>query len=129
MACRPRAKGGLCERVYAAVRLIPRGKVASYSQVAALVGNCKLRRYVGNALHRNPDNTKTPCHRVVNAKGECSGSFAFGGEEVQRAKLEAEGIRFKGGRVDLAACGITEDEFQAMSAEMERIAAEGICGL
>ncbi|MBQ1670477.1 MAG: MGMT family protein, partial [Treponema sp.] len=42
----------LAERIYAAVRLIPRGKVASYSQIAALAGNCNLRRYVGNALHK-----------------------------------------------------------------------------
>lgn len=59
----------LKEKIYAAVRLIPRGKVASYSQIAALAGNCNLRRYVGNALHENPSNQITPCHRVVNAKG------------------------------------------------------------
>ena len=84
----------LKEKIYAAVRLIPRGKVASYSQVAALVGNCNLRRYVGNALHENPSNQITPCHRVVNAKGFCSGSFSFGGPDAQREKLEAEGITF-----------------------------------
>ena len=59
----------LAEKIYAAVRLIPRGKVATYSQIAALVGNRNLRRYVGNALHKNPSNAITPCHRVVNAKG------------------------------------------------------------
>ena len=76
-------------KIYAAVRLIPKGKVASYSQVAALVGNCNLRRYVGNALHKNPSNPVSPCHLVVNAKGFCSGSFAFGGSDVHREKLEA----------------------------------------
>ena len=49
----------LAEKIYAAVRLIPRGKVATYSQIAALVGNRNLRRYVGNALHKNPSNAIT----------------------------------------------------------------------
>lgn len=78
----------LAEKIYAAVRLIPRGKVATYSQIAALVGNCNLRRYVGNALHKNPSNSVTPCHRVVNAKGFCSGSFAFGGPDIQQESLK-----------------------------------------
>ena len=123
MTCRLLGEN-LRERLYAAVRLIPRGKVATYSQIAALLGNCALRRYVGNALHKNPDNAKTPCHRVVNAKGECAPSFAFGGAGVQRAKLEAEGVRFSGGRVDLAACGISAEDFQAISAELEKITEE-----
>lgn len=108
----------LAERIYAAVRLIPHGKVASYSQIAALMGNCNLRRYVGNALHKNPSNAVTPCHRVVNAKGFCSGSFAFGGGGVQREKLEAEGVSFVDGHVDLARYGITEDDFEEMRAEL-----------
>ena len=109
----------LAEKIYAAVRLIPRGKVASYSQIAALAGNCNLRRYVGNALHKNPSNSVTPCHRVVNAKGFCSGSFAFGGGDVQREKLEAEGVVFTGGHVDMEAHGITEDDFEMMRAGLE----------
>ena len=109
----------LSERVYAAVRLIPRGKVASYSQIAALLGNCNLRRAVGNALHKNPSNSRTPCHRVVNAQGVCSGSFAFGGPDVQRAKLEAEGVAFTEGHVDLLRYGITYDDFAQMRAELE----------
>ncbi|MBQ6780725.1 MAG: MGMT family protein [Treponema sp.] len=108
----------LAERIYAAVRLIPRGKVASYSQIAALMGNCNLRRYVGNALHKNPSNTVTPCHRVVNAKGFCSGSFAFGGGDIQRQKLEAEDVSFVDGHVDMSRHGITEDDFEQMSAEL-----------
>ena len=110
----------LAEKIYAAVRLIPKGKVASYSQVSALVGNCNLRRYVGNALHKNPSNSFTPCHRVVNAKGFCSGSFAFGGSDVQREKLEAEGVVFTDGHVDLNQCGISEDDFEMMRAELEK---------
>ena len=50
----------LAEKIYDAVRQIPRGKVATYSQIAALVGNCNLRHYVGNALHKNPSNEVTP---------------------------------------------------------------------
>jgi len=109
-------KPDLAEIIYAAVRQIPRGKVASYSQIAALAGNCNLRRYVGNALHKNPSNAVTPCHRVVNAKGFCSGSFAFGGPDAQRSKLEAEGVTFVDGHVDLSRHLITEDDFEAMKA-------------
>lgn len=112
----PMPQKNLAQKIYAAVRLIPRGKVASYSQVAALLGNCNLRRYVGNALHKNPSNSITPCHRVVNAKGFCSGSFAFGGSGVQRQKLEAEGVTFTKGHVDMEKHAISQDDFDAMSA-------------
>ena len=111
----------LAEKIYAAVRQIPRGKVASYSQIAALVGNCNLRRYVGNALHKNPSNSVTPCHRVVNAKGYCSGSFAFGGSLVQQQKLEAEGIEFTEGHVDMTRFAITEEDFEIMRAAMDSL--------
>ena len=108
----------LAEKIYAAVRLIPHGKVATYSQIAALAGNCNLRRYVGNALHKNPSNLLTPCHRVVNAKGFCSGSFAFGGPKVQQEKLEAEGVAFISGHVDMPRFAITPDDFEMMSASL-----------
>ena len=109
----------LTERIYAAVRCIPHGKVATYSQIAALAGNRNLRRYVGNTLHKNPDNSFTPCHRVVNAKGFCSGSFAFGGPLVQQQKLEAEGVRFTQGHVDMERFCITEDDFEEMHLKLE----------
>ncbi|MBO7123104.1 MAG: MGMT family protein [Treponema sp.] len=109
----------LAQKIYAAVRLIPRGKVASYSQVAALVGNRNLRRYVGNVLHKNPSNSVTPCHRVVNAKGFCSGSFAFGGSGVQRQKLEDEGVAFEKGHVDMERHAISQDDFDAMCAQLQ----------
>lgn len=112
-------RGLIAQKIYAAVRMIPRGKVASYSQVAALAGNRNLRRYVGNALHKNPDNSLTPCHRVVNAKGFCSGSFAFGGPDAQRTRLEAEGVLFFGGHVDMQKCAITEDDFEEIRAALE----------
>lgn len=111
----------LAEKIYAAVRQIPRGKVASYSQIAALVGNCNLRRYVGNALHKNPSNSVTPCHRVVNAKGYCSGSFAFGGSLLQQQKLEAEGIEFIDGHIDMKRFAITEEDFEIMRAALDSL--------
>ena len=110
----------LAEKIYAAVRLIPRGKVATYSQIAALAGNCNLRRYVGNTLHKNPSNERTPCHRVVNAKGFCSGSFAFGGEHAQQEKLKAEGVVFTNGHVDMSRCALTQDDFDIISAELKK---------
>lgn len=55
-------------RIYEAVKKIPRGKVATYGQVAEMAGNKKMARAVGNALHKNPDPEKIPCYRVVNAK-------------------------------------------------------------
>jgi methylated-DNA-protein-cysteine methyltransferase-like protein len=111
----------LAEKIYAAVRLVPCGKVATYSQIAALMGNCNLRRYVGNALHKNPSNSITPCHRIVNAKGFCSGSFAFGGGDVQKNKLETEGVGFIDGHVDMTRYSITQDDFNAISAELMSI--------
>ncbi len=89
------------KRIYEAVKKIPYGHVATYSQVAALAGDPKMARAVGNALHRNPDPDHIPCFRVVNAKGELAGEFAFGGDGAQAKLLEAEGIEVKEGRVDL----------------------------
>ena len=75
------------KRIYEAVKKIPRGKVATYGQVAELAGDKKMARAVGNALHRNPDPEHIPCYRVVNAKGELAGAFAFGGANVQEQLL------------------------------------------
>ena len=108
------------QKIYNAVKLIPRGKVATYSQIAALAGNCNLRRYVGNALHVNPVPGVIPCHRVVNAKGFCSGSFAFGGPLVQQKKLEDEGIVFVTGHVDMERFCINEDEFLVIASEAKQ---------
>lgn len=94
------------KRIYEAVRKIPRGKVATYGQVAELAGDKKMARAVGNALHKNPDPDTIPCYRVVNAKGELAGRFAFGGEEVQAKLLEADGVEVKDGKVDLTKYGI-----------------------
>ena len=61
----------------------------------------------GNALHKNPDPDHIPCYRVVNAKGELAGGFAFGGGEVQAALLREEGVEVRDGRVDLAVYQMT----------------------
>ena len=89
--------------VYAAVRRIPAGKVATYGQIAMLAGSPRASRIVGGALHRNPEPGKTPCHRVVFRDGSLAPGFAFGGPGAQRALLEAEGVTFlPDGRVDMA---------------------------
>lgn len=85
---------------------IPRGKVATYGQIAAALGNPKWARAVGNILHRNPDPGKYPCYKVVNSQGKLSAHFAFGGMAGQQALLEAEGIEVKDGKVDLAIYGL-----------------------
>ena len=94
------------KRIYEAVRMIPKGKVATYGKVAELAGNPGMSRAVGNALHHNPDPVNIPCYRVVNAKGELAGAFAFGGENAQARLLEADGIEVVNGRVDLKKYGI-----------------------
>lgn len=94
------------KRIYEAVKKIPRGKVATYGQVAKMAGDQKMARAVGNALHKNPDPEKIPCYRVVNAKGELAGAFAFGGEDAQAKLLQADGITVVDGRVDLKIYGM-----------------------
>ena len=91
------------EKIYEVVKSIPKGKVATYGQVALLAGNPRWARVVGYALHVNPEPGIIPCHRVVNRDGKVAPGFAFGGEGVQRQLLESEGIVFEtDGRIDLA---------------------------
>ena len=97
-------------RIYEAVKRIPKGKVATYGQVAELAGNKRMARAVGNALHKNPDPAHIPCHRVVNSKGELAAAFVFGGAGVQAGRLEAEGVHTENGRVDLKQYGIKVGE-------------------
>ena len=99
------------EKVYELIRTIPKGKVMTYGQVGASLGNKNLARVVGNILHHNPEPIITPCHRVVNSKGEVAAAFGFGGGNAQRTLLEQEGIIFEtNGRIDLKKYGITIDE-------------------
>ena len=89
------------KRIYEAVKKIPKGCVATYAQIAEAAGDKKMARAVGNALHKNPDPSSIPCHRVVNAKGELAGNYAFGGAWKQAEILESEGVEVIDGRVDL----------------------------
>lgn len=98
------------KRIYEAVKKIPAGCVATYGQVAEMAGDKKMARAVGNALHKNPDPVNIPCFRVVNAKGECSGAFAFGGAESQAERLRADGVEVLDGKVDLKKYGIRIEE-------------------
>ncbi len=94
------------KRIYEAVKRIPRGKVATYAQIAEMAGNPKMCRAVGNALHRNPDPDNIPCYRVVNSKGALADEFVFGGAGVQKRLLEEDGIEVTEDRVDLKKYGI-----------------------
>ena len=94
------------KRIYEAVKKIPKGCVATYGKVAEMAGNPRMSRAVGNALHKNPDPEHIPCYRVVNSKGELAGAFAFGGENVQKKLLEADGIEVINGKVDLKKYGL-----------------------
>lgn len=92
-------------QVYAVVRLIPKGQVATYGQVAAILENPRAARTVGWALHGLPDamESDVPWHRVINAYGRISNSGGrHGGAEEQLRRLKREGVKFdKSGRCDL----------------------------
>ncbi len=92
---------GFFESVYAVVKRIPEGKVLTYGDVARAVGAPRCARQVGWALHSNPQPGVIPCHRVVFGDGRLADGFAFGGKEVQKALLEAEGVQFDNFIVDL----------------------------
>jgi methylated-DNA-protein-cysteine methyltransferase-like protein len=84
------------------VKRIPRGRVATYGQVATLAGLDGHARQVGYALHSLPDRIDVPWHRVINARGEISPRSAGDSHELQRMLLEAEGVEFDlAGRVAL----------------------------
>ena len=99
------ANSGLFHEFYQVVCAIPKGKVASYGQVALLAGHPRAARFVGYALHANPEPGVIPCHRVVFKDGSLASGFAFGGPGAQRDLLEREGVMFlPDGRVDMRSC-------------------------
>lgn len=90
------------DRVYALIRKIPKGKVATYGQVAKLVGSPGAARAVGLCMKINPDAPRTPCHRVVASDGSLTGYSAPGGILKKKSMLMKEGVRLLGNRIDLA---------------------------
>ncbi|VXD20781.1 Alkyltransferase-like protein 1 [Planktothrix serta PCC 8927] len=84
------------DQIYAIVYQIPRGKVATYGQIAELANLGQQARLVGYALYKIPlETSDIPWHRVINAKGEISHSlWRKGTDYLQRSRLETEGIQF-----------------------------------
>jgi methylated-DNA-protein-cysteine methyltransferase related protein len=95
------------QKIYRAVRRIPRGRVATYGTIATLAGLDGHARQVGYALHALSEASRVPWHRVVNAKGEISPRSAGDSHELQRMLLEAEGVEFTlRGVIDLRRFGL-----------------------
>lgn len=89
------------EDVYTLIRKIPKGKVATYGQVADLVGSPGAARAVGMCMKTNPDAPRTPCHRIVASDGKLTGYSAGEGVKTKKQMLIDEGVYFKGNKVDL----------------------------
>lgn len=90
------------KKIHAVVRRIPKGRVATYGQVAELAGLAGHARQVGYALHALEDEDAVPWHRVVNARGQVSPRSEPGCDAIQRQLLEREGVHFDlRGRIDL----------------------------
>ena len=90
------------ERIWAVVRRIPKGRVATYGQIAAIAGIPRHARQVGYALGAAPAGMKLPWQRVINARGEVSQRARPGSDDFQQVLLEAEGVEFdRDGRTDL----------------------------
>ncbi|MCI6261054.1 MGMT family protein [Pyramidobacter sp. SM-530-WT-4B] len=89
--------------VHKIVATIPRGKVATYGQIAEMAGAPGAAREVGHVMARVRAEQDLPCHRVVNKTGTLAPDFAFGGQERQRLMLEEEGVTFLAdGRIDMS---------------------------
>jgi methylated-DNA-protein-cysteine methyltransferase related protein len=106
-----RDEGRFFGRVYALVREIPRGRVATYGQIAAMLGVVRGARAVGWALRALPEDAaaRVPWHRVIGAGGRIS-PRGGPGPEIQRRRLRAEGVGFRGAHVDLARHGLLAPE-------------------
>jgi methylated-DNA-protein-cysteine methyltransferase-like protein len=87
-------------KVYAIVAQIPAGKVATYGDIAQIIGNPLAARAVGMALSRNLNTHQVPCHRVVGSDGSLRG-YAFGGILAKSRLLQQEGVPIRNGKVDL----------------------------
>ena len=89
------------KKVYELVSQVPEGMVTTYGDIARALGNRRMCRAVGNALHKNPYDGIVPCHRVVNSQGRLSDAFVFGGHHEQKARLEREHVEVVDLHVDL----------------------------
>jgi len=89
------------ERVYEITRKIPKGKVATYGQIARLAGKPNAARAIGIYMRTNPDAPRTPCHRVVAIDGNLTGYSGQGGLLTKKKMLVAERVFFRGDKVDL----------------------------
>lgn len=88
------------KRIYKLVNQIPKGKVATFGQLAAMAGSPRASRIAGAAMYRAP--AGLPCHRVLYGDGRLCCDHAFGGQAIQRGMLEEEGVAFlENGKVDL----------------------------
>lgn len=97
-------QSAFAKKVYATAAKIPKGKVATYGQIARLAGRPRAARAVGSYMAKNKNTKACPCHRVVGSNGALVG-YAYGGLAIKRAKLLAEGVSFKGAKVDLKKSG------------------------
>ena len=88
-------------KVYMTVAKIPKGRVATYGQIARLAGSARATRAVGQLMAHNKNPESIPCHRVIGSTGALTG-YAFDSVSVKRRKLLAEGVSFRGAKVDLA---------------------------
>lgn len=88
-------------RILAAVRKIPRGKVSTYGNIAEVAGLPRRARLVGTVLRQTPDSPRLPWYRVMNAGGRISFPAGSDAYARQKSRLEAEGVLFRGQRVDL----------------------------
>ena len=114
----------LARQVYALVRACPAGKVTTYGWLAAAIGFPRGARMVGWFMNATPQRAAVPAHRVINSKGELSGSWAFGQKGRMRQLLEAEGVIFdEHDRVDLKRYG-WQPLRDLSDAERERVRAE-----
>lgn len=96
------AEKGFFKEVYDIVETIPPGRVATYGQIAMLLGRPNGAKFVGYAMRSAPIERDLPCHRVVNKTGSLAPGHVFNGEENQREILEREGITFlPNGRIDM----------------------------
>ena len=86
-------KPTIYEQVYKLTQSIPKGKVTTYGEIGKKLNISP--RYVGRILHENPDESTTPCHRIVTRDGQIAPGFAFGGLGEQKKRLEREGVKFK----------------------------------